>query len=461
MRSELLDDFRDESGWSAVASGRAELTLSREPSPHGQRPAARLRLQGRRRLRRGAPAARPPRCPRAGRSRCASAAPRRPTSSRSSSSIRATATSGGGTATRSSFRPSWQPLRIRSAEVAFAWGPAGGGPLRELAAIEIAIAAGPGGRGTVWLEDLRFEDLTLREPPRVRASSAAAGHPPERALDGAAATSWRSEPGPGPAWLALDFRDEHEYGGLVIDWAAGAEARAFDVQASDDGEAWRTLWSAQQAEGPRHYVYLPGGGRSRWLRLLLLEAAGSAGVGIASLRVESFEFSRSLHDFFHAVAARERRGLHPRWLHREQTYWTPVGVDGAAAAAILNEEGMLEPDRASFSLEPFLFADGELVTWADAEVTQSLAQGYLPLPSSHWRWRDLAADLDRLRERARRERRARASATGSRTRGAAASACACSPRCDRSRCHRPGSPSRASAARARSPSSPGAEAPSW
>ena len=97
-----------------------------------------------------------------------------------------------------------------------------------------------------------------------------------------------------------------------------------------------------------------------------------------------------MHDFFHAVAAHERRGLHPRWLHREQTYWTPVGVDGATTAAILNEEGMLEPDRASFSLEPFLFADGELVTWADAEVTQSLAQGCLPIPSSHWRWRDLA-----------------------------------------------------------------------
>ena len=31
---------------------------------------------------------------------------------------------------------------------------------------------------------------------------------------------------------------------------------------------------------------------------------------------------------------------------------------------------MLEVDRGSFSLEPFLFVDGELVTWADAEVEQ-------------------------------------------------------------------------------------------
>ncbi|TMA25363.1 MAG: hypothetical protein E6J87_22880 [Deltaproteobacteria bacterium] len=163
------------------------------------------------------------------------------------------------------------------------------------------------------------------------------------------------------------------------------------MQAGDDGASWRTLWSARQAEGPRHYVYLPGGGRSRRLRLLLqAPAAGSSGFAIASLRVEPYEFSRSLHDFFHAVAAHERRGLHPRWLYRTQTYWTPVGVEGGATAAIVNEEGMVEPDRASFSLEPFLFADGELVTWADADVSQSLAQSWLPIPSSHWRWRDLA-----------------------------------------------------------------------
>src|SRR5207247_2514502 len=33
----------------------------------------------------------------------------------------------------------------------------------------------------------------------------------------------------------------------------------------------------------------------------------------------------------------------------------------------------------------FLFADGELVTWADAEVSQALAQACLPIPSSTWR----------------------------------------------------------------------------
>jgi hypothetical protein len=388
MQSELLDDFHDISAWSTVASGQAELRLAREPGPHG----GALRLDfdfkggggfvvARRLLARAMPDS------------WALALGVRGAAPANKLELKLVDPSNRNVwwwhRDAFEFPADWQPLRIRSSEVTFAWGPAGGGPLRELAAIEIAIAAPPGGRGSVWLEDLRFEDLSLREPPRVRASSAEAGHPAEHAIDGDAATTWRSGPGMAPQWLALDFGAEHEYGGLAIDFAAGFEPRAFEVQASDDGEKWTALWSARQAEGTQHYVYLPGGGRSRHLRLWLREPAGASGFAVASLRVEPYEFSRSLHDFFHAIAARERRGLHPRWLHRSQTYWTPVGADGAKTAAILNEEGMVEPDRASFSLEPFLFTDGELVTWADADVTQSLAQSWLPIPSSQWRWRDV------------------------------------------------------------------------
>jgi hypothetical protein len=389
MSSEVLDDFHDASAWSAVASGRAELRLSAEESPRGFA----LRLDFDFRGAGGFVVARR-KLPRAMPESWALGLRVRGQAPANKLELKFVDPTDRNVwwwhRDAFEFPAEWQPLRIRSSEVAFAWGPAGGGALRELAALEIAIAAPPGGRGTVWLEDLRLEDLSLREPPAVRASSAAAGHPPEHALDGDATTAWRSEAGAAPQWLALDFRAEHEYGGLAIDWAPGGEARAFEVEAGDDGLGWRTVFSARQAEGPRQYVYLPGGGRSRWLRLLLREPSGGAGFAISSLRVEPYEFSRSLHDFFHALAARERRGLHPRWLHREQTYWSPVGVDGGRTAAILNEEGMLEPDRASFSLEPFLFAEGELVTWADADLSLSLAQGCLPIPSSQWRWRDLS-----------------------------------------------------------------------
>lgn len=392
MTDEPMDDFRDVSGWSSVASGEARLTLSRDDGPDGSA----LRLDFDFHGGGGFVVARkafPRRVP----SVWALALRIRGAAPANKLEIKLADPTGRNVWWwhRDPFElpAEWQPLRIRSSEVAYAWGPAGGGPLEELGALEVAIVAGPGGAGSVWIADLRFEDLSLGAPPRVSASSVAPGHAPEHVLDPAPTTCWRSEPGAAPDWLALDFGREHEYGGLVIDWGAGGAPRSFDVDVSDDGAAWTTRWSARQAEGERTYVYLEGGGRSRHLRLALHERGGAAPVfEIRGLELRPFEFSRSLSDFLHAVAAAERRGLHPRWMHREQSYWTPVGVDGGTAAAILNEEGVLEVDPRGFSLEPFLFADGELVTWADCEIETSLAGGLLPIPSSRWRRRDLALE---------------------------------------------------------------------
>ena len=409
VSDDILDDFRDIAGWSAVASGQAQLVLARDSGPTGSA----LRLDYDFKGAGGFVVARKP------------FAHRMPEAWAIELSIR-----GAAPANRLeikladptgrnvwwwhrdafAFPDAWQPLRIRSSEVAFAWGPAGGGPIRELGAIEIAIVAPPGGRGSVAVACLRVEDLSLPEPPRVETSSAALGHDATHVLDGSPATSWRSASAATPASITLDFGREHEYGGLVIDWEPGAAARAFDVQCSADGAAWTTLWSARQAEGERSYVYLPGGGRSRYLRVHMLERAEGAGAfGIRRLDVRPFDFSRSLAEFFHAVAATEPRGHSPRWLHREQSYWTAVGVAGAASAAILNEEGMLEPDRGSFSLEPFLYVDGALVTWADVERTLTLAQSYLPIPSSTWRHRDLVLTTTAFAAADRTGRAARAS----------------------------------------------------
>src|SRR5262245_29556718 len=71
----------------------------------------------------------------------------------------------------------WRTITVPSRDVEFAWGPAGGGALQELGAIEIALAAGPGGAGTVRIADLHLEDRTYRGTPVVRASSARPGHP--------------------------------------------------------------------------------------------------------------------------------------------------------------------------------------------------------------------------------------------------------------------------------------------
>ena len=45
------------------------------------------------------------------------------------------------------------------------------------------------------------------------------------------------------------------------------------------------------------------------------------------------------------------------------------------------------------SIEPFVVVDGKLVGWAEVEATQSLQDGYLPIPSVHWTHPGFALDI--------------------------------------------------------------------
>src|SRR6185369_14886963 len=93
------------------------------------------------------------------------------------------------------FAADWQPMRIGSSQFEFAWGPAGGGSAAEVAAIEFAITAGPGGKGTVWISRLEVEDLSFPAEPTVTASTAVSGHEAGFAVDANPESRWRSVAG--------------------------------------------------------------------------------------------------------------------------------------------------------------------------------------------------------------------------------------------------------------------------
>jgi len=386
MGNEVLDDFADVSAWKPVASGEASLVLSADTIDG----VAALRLDfdfkggggfvvARRELSRPMPES------------YALDLAVRGAAPANRLEIKLADPSGRNVWWRHwdafAFPPATERLRILSREVEFAWGPAGGGAMTQLGALEIAIAAGPGGRGTVWIADLRLEDRTYRARPQVRASSAAAGHEAERALAGDAG-GWRAAPGDPHPWLEIDFQEEREYGGLIVTWPSGAAPRAFTVATGNDGSHWTPVHRAEAGDALRSYLYLPGTS-ARFLRFAL-EAAPGRACGIEAIAVQPFEFSRSLDAFFEHVARDQPRGHHPRWLAGEQSYWTCAGVADGESCAIVNEEGLVEVDRGTWSLEPFLYAGGRLITWADAEISQQLEDDWMPVPTVVWRAGDLA-----------------------------------------------------------------------
>ncbi|CAI8861790.1 GH15 family glucan-1,4-alpha-glucosidase [Methylocaldum szegediense] len=280
----------------------------------------------------------------------------------------------------------WQQHRIKKRMFDYAWGPSNA-PLKQVGFVEFSITASTGGKGSIWIDDFRLE---RREPiiaynltPKVTASTSAEGHGPQAVLDGNAETSWRSGALAESQWLQIDFLKRREYGGLVIEWDRDDYATAYEVQISENGKAWQPVYSVGQGNGRRDYIYMPDA-ESRYLRLELKKSSRGRGYGISSLTVKPFDFSASPNAFFETIAREAPRGTYPKYFYGEQSYFTVVGVDGSDKEGLLNEEGALEVDKNAFSIEPFLYRKGKLVTWNDVNPVHELERGYLPVPSVTW-----------------------------------------------------------------------------
>ena len=285
------------------------------------------------------------------------------------------------------FSQDWTEVTLRKRRISFAWGPRGGGDLHHLAALEFAITAGQGGRGTVWIDQLTLTPLPPEHPyagtPRLDASSAIAGHPAGAALDGDTTTWWHSAAGADTATLSVDFGEPREFGGLILDWMPDDFAAAYALDASRDAAEWKTLYRVQGGSGGRDYLWLPESD-ARYLRLRLQGSSRGTGYGLREVLVQPLAFGDSINHLFEAEARDAPRGDFPRYLTGEQTYWTVVGVSGGRRVALLNTDGALEPSRGGFSIEPFIYIDGHLVTWHDVHSAASLARGDLPIPSVRW-----------------------------------------------------------------------------
>jgi hypothetical protein len=189
----------------------------------------------------------------------------------------------------------------------------------------------------------------------------------------------------------VDLGQVREFGGVVLHWGQAVPAR-YEVQFSDDALQWRTVRSVQQGAGQDHWLLLPES-ETRWLRVLLHD--GPAPDFPLSVELRELAFGASPNAFFEALAKASAPGLYPRGFSGQQPYWTLLGVDGGRDSGLMGEDGAIEVGKGGFSIEPFLItgtAAGR-VSWAQVQATQDLQDGYLPIPSVHWKYQDLTLDV--------------------------------------------------------------------
>ncbi|MBC7185671.1 MAG: discoidin domain-containing protein [Calditrichaeota bacterium] len=288
------------------------------------------------------------------------------------------------------FPAAWKTMRVKRRDISFAWGPSGPGQLKRAKYVEFVVSTGSGGSGKVWIDNFRFEVLhapAAPATPKVRVS-AAQGAPPRLNASADTLTGWSVSAAKATQWLAIDFGRLREIGGLVLDWEPGAHAKDYAVDVSSDGRAWEELYRVRGGNGGRDYVPTPGA-EGRHLRLRLLVFSDKV-CRLKRMVVKGPEFSSSPNDLFRALAKETPTGSFPAFFSDRQTYWTVVGVNGDSEEALINEHGMIEVGTRSFSLEPFLWIGGRLVCWHDVAASQTLAEGYLPIPTVTWQVGEMA-----------------------------------------------------------------------
>lgn len=294
------------------------------------------------------------------------------------------------------FPLAWQPLRIRKWQIKFAGDSKLDRPLRQAAAIELAVSKGTGAaRGSVCVDRIDLLERPVASepsgPPRVTGSSRADS--PASTLDtqGRLQPPWSSDPAREPRpWLSIDLGRTREFGGVFLQWARGQQASGYDVRLSSDGEHWLTVREVAGATGPDQFVPLPEA-EARYLRLELHEAAARR-VRLIGLQIEDPESGSDWNRVIELLAARAPRGRYPRSFGGEQSYWTVVGT-GNGVPSLLSEDGALQVGKNGYTIEPFLLAPEGLIGWADVEAKQSLQAGYLPMPQVQWRARALSLQV--------------------------------------------------------------------
>ncbi|MFK3649794.1 discoidin domain-containing protein [Lysobacter enzymogenes] len=297
---------------------------------------------------------------------------------------------------RYDYPKQWTPVVYKKRHISRAWGPDPDPSLRRSAKLEFTVYNSAGGKGSVCFDSLSLQPLPVEPggPYRAQASATAAlpGGAAGNAVDGRRDTAWRAKLDPAaPPQLTVDLGRSRELGGVVLRWLGDAYASAYRLALSDDGQRWRDAAALGDGDGDADYLALPEA-QARYLRLTA-HGGPKAEIALAEFEVKPLAFAATPNDFVRAVAVEAPRGRYPRGFSGEQPYWTLIGVDGGTDQALIGEDGAIEVGKGAFSLEPFVVSDGKLATWADAQVSQTLQDGYLPIPSSHWKHPQFGLDI--------------------------------------------------------------------
>jgi len=183
--------------------------------------------------------------------------------------------------------------------------------------------------------------------------------------------------------LTVDFGYMRFPLGALIEWGQDY-GTVFSVHLSDDGKNFREVGRISTGDGGCDNFWWRSTS-SRYFRLTLHEASAPEGAVVNELKLRVLNKDRMPIGQLERAALSGRPDLYPQALLGRQVYWTVLGEFDQAEEALFDEYGNLEPQRGSGQIMPLLRLGGVLNgAPGSAAISQSLADGSLPIPSVAW-----------------------------------------------------------------------------
>ncbi|MEK4032361.1 discoidin domain-containing protein [Methylocystis sp. IM3] len=183
--------------------------------------------------------------------------------------------------------------------------------------------------------------------------------------------------------ITVDFGYPRFPLGALIAWGK-TYGTDFSVYLSDDGVNFRTVGRITVGSGESDSFWWRST-TARYFRLIVHETSSPDGAVVNELKLRVLNKDRMPIGQLERGARAGRSDLYPQALLGRQVYWTVVGEPSHTEEALFDEYGDLEPKAQSPQITPLLRLSGVLrgAPASDA-VSQSLAEGSLPIPRVVW-----------------------------------------------------------------------------
>ncbi|MEK8024020.1 MAG: discoidin domain-containing protein, partial [Candidatus Hydrogenedentota bacterium] len=210
----------------------------------------------------------------------------------------------------------WTKVSVRKSQIAFAWGPAGGGVPSRVAKMEFAVSCGEGGSGTVAIDELTLVDLSSARTKFKMIATASSMENPDadasKAVDGDKGSRWASEH-KDAQWIELDLGETRDFVGMVIHWEA-AYAKVYDILVSTDRREWARVYSTEAGTGGIDDLYF-GKRSARYVKIDAKKRGTEWGNSIFEISMKGLEDELKLSaSSEQSPASNARDGdMHTQW----------------------------------------------------------------------------------------------------------------------------------------------------